>query len=286
MKRWSLLTRTVRSIIVLGMLAAAFSLTASAAPGDEILEETAAEIAEETGTTQVQTIRWEATLTNKVQVTTIETDELPEQTIRLQSGTKLTVVQRDYHEQKGISLCELEDGGRCWIANKFLHLTKALCTGAEGDYDKKTKEAFVNGMKIKRRKGDKLIWISLDKQRVNVFQGKKGNWKLIKTFLCSSGAVDTPTFDQTFRKKTGSLPYYTTYKIQKKQHDVQYGTNSVLFFYSFIYGYGIHKWPGTGRKQYIGKEPVSHSCVRLSKKNALWVYDDENIPVGTTVYVW
>lgn len=263
--------------VVFAMMMVLSASSVYARPGDEKLEKKAASIAAKTNTTPVRTIQWEAKLTKKVKVDTIGTKDLPVKTVKIKKGSTITVVQRDYHVEHGISLCELPDSRRCWIKNKYLLFEKPVTSASEGDYDKATKEAFVNGMNIRGLKGDRMIWISLGKQRLNIFEGKKGEWKLIRVFPCSTGKVDSPTLDQTFK---------SYFKIQKKAPSVQYGDSANLHYYCFVYGYGIHQWPGGPMKKYMGKMPVSNSCIRLKKKDAKWVYDDENIPVGTRVYVW
>lgn len=276
MRRNRSVTKAAAMLLVLGITAVSLSFSAFAKKGDEILQQKAEAIAKATKTTPVKTIWWKAKTTKKVKVTTIETTAQPSETVKLKKGQKVTVVQRDYHIKHGVSECQLADGRRCWIANKYLKFTKAAATGAQGDYDVETKEAFVNGMKIKGYTGDKLIWISLDKQRVNVFQDVEGKWVLIRECKCSSGSVDSPTFDQTFK---------SNFKIQKKEKSVSYGKSTGLKWYSFIYGYGMHQWKGSGKSK-IGKVPLSHSCVRLKAKDAKWIYKKENCPVGTRVYVW
>ena len=42
-------------------------------------------------------------------------------------------------------------------------------------------------------KTDYLVWVSRYTQKVIVFTGKQGDWELIKTFPCSTGANNTPT---------------------------------------------------------------------------------------------
>ena len=161
----------------------------------------------------------------------------------------------------------------CYIANKYLLITEPLATGAEGDYSKETKEAYVNGQTIKSST-DTLIWISLDKQRVYVFKGKSRNWKLVKTFKSSTGKASAPTLDETFKKK---------YVVQKKDMFV-----NGLQYYTFFFGSGMHKWPGSGvgMEEAIGKTPLSASCVRMKGKHAKWIFNDNNVPLKSRVWIW
>ncbi len=274
-------SRAVAVFLAMTIMILTFGAQAFAQPGDEALQERAKRIAQKTKTQEVKTIWWKAKTSKMLKAATVGSATTPSGQVTVSKNTTVTVVQRDYHIKAGISECMLPDGTLCWIPNRALKFKKPMATGIEGDYDKATKEAFVNGeggINATATVPDKLIWISLDKQRVNVFSKSNGSsqWSLIQEYPCSTGKVDAPTFDQTFKK---------IYRVQKKAPKVSYGTTSNLRWYTFIYGYGMHKWKG-GQKAKIGLVPVSHSCVRLQGPAARWIYDDTNIPVGTRIYVW
>ena len=86
--------------------------------------------------------------------------------------------------------------------------------------------------------------------------------------------MESPTFDQTFVK---------FYSVRWKKSSVDYGEYKGLRYFLSVYGYGIHKWPGAVSKK-IGKEPVSHSCIRLKQKNAKYIFN--KIPEKTRVFIW
>lgn len=249
------------------MMVGLLSMQAAAKPGDEKYQQMAEAIAKANGTQVVKTIWWKAKTTARIKTTTTETGA----EVKLEKGEVVTIVQRDYHEKNGISQCMLSDETHCYIANKYLKITDPITTGAQGDYDVPTKEAYVNGHSIPSNT-NMLIWISLDKQRVNIFTGSNHHWQLMKVFKTSTGKADAPTLDETFLRK---------YYVQKKKRVVD-----SLQFYTFFYGSGIHKWPGGGMSKNIGKTPVSHSCVRLNGTNAKWVFDNNNIPLKTRVWIW
>ena len=252
------------------ILAAAFSGSASAARADKKHQEIAARIADEYNKTHtekvetVKTMRWIAKLTESVQVTTEENQEV----VYLKYGKRVNVIQRDYHRERGVSEIRLPDGQTCYIPNKYLNFTQPKCTGAAGDYSEATKLAYVNGQAIQSAT-DYMVWISLDKQRVYVFTGSARNWSLVKTMKASSGAGESPTLDNTF-----TYNYYIKWK--------KPAIDSMTWFSSF-YGSGIHRFVGPGKNN-MGKKPVSHSCVRVTKANAKWVYD--NVPLKSRVWIW
>lgn len=279
MKKSTRLLQMIRMLTAVCILTMLFGSQVFAKKGDESFQKRAKKIAKATGTEEVKTIHWKASVKKTKKYKPAD----GKGKVKIRQGETVTVIQRDYHEKKGISECKDSDGRLCWIPNKYLNFKSALCTGAKGDYSKKTKEAFVNGggvaAPIKTGKSpvkDTLIWISLDKQRLNVFKGSTGKWKLVKKFKCSTGDVESPTFDQTFLK---------FYWVRWKKSPVDYGDYKGLRYFLSVYGYGIHKWPGAVSSK-IGKEPVSHSCIRLSTKNAKWCYKNKNVPVKTRIYVW
>ncbi len=244
-----------------------FSVQASAAKKDAKFQKKANKIAEENGTQAVRTIWWKAKLTANVKTTDVATGKK----IKLKKGKKVTIIQRDYHEKAGISQCRIKGGKECYIANAYLNIYAPITTGAKGDYTEADKLAYINNQTIKSST-DTMVWISLDKQRVNIFKGSNRNWELVRTMKTSTGKADAPTLDVSFLKK---------YVIQWKKPDVK-----GLLFYSAIYGSGMHKWPGSGYSKYSGKTPVSHSCVRLGTDDAKWVYDNDNVPINSRVWIW
>lgn len=280
MKKRSGVRRVIMLLAVLCAMTTLFSMQAFAKKGDESLQKRAKKIAKATGTEEVKTIHWKATVTKTKKYKPVS----GKKKVQVTQGSTVTVIQRDYHAKKGVSECKTSDGKLCWIANKYLNFQSAITTGADGDYDKETKEAFVNGCTgvkpIKPGKSkvkNKLIWISLDKQRVNVFKGSAGHWKLIKEFPCSTGKVDAPTLDQTFLK---------FWSVRRREKVVNYGSYKNLQYYLEVYGYGIHKFPGTNGIEKIGIEPMSHSCIRLKAKAAKWMFKKKHIPDKTRIYVW
>ena len=65
------------------------------------------------------------------------------------------------------------------------------------DYSKEVKTAWVN-LKGYSSNTKYLVWVNLTYQRVNIFEGSQGNWKLIRTCLCGAGKSSTPTIRGVF----------------------------------------------------------------------------------------
>ncbi len=220
---------------------------------------------------EVKTIQWFAKVNKKLAVTDIVTGE----TLRLKKKAKVIVVDRYYApasgKQNGNSLCALGDH-QFYISNKFLTFKKDLCTAdTEGDYNTATKENFVNKVRSLLSRTNRLIWICLDKQRVNVFTGSLDNWTLEKTFLCCTGNAKKPT-------------RVTVDTVDFKKEKYRIEGASAKYFVEVI-GSGFHMWKLKGKfRRFLGKHTISHGCIRLQEMDAKWIFD--NIEPGTKVLIY
>ena len=168
--------------------------------------------------------------------------------------------------------------------NRVLNLVSSTYRGnyttsyaVNNDYKPYEKEVWVNA-KGYSSKTQYLVWINRAYQHVNVFQGSKGNWKLIKSFLVGTGAASTPT-------PTGLTT--VSYKSAGGWTTSTYTVRPVVGFYPGT-GYAFHSrlcYPSTDTEyDFSAGYPVSHGCVRMYKNDIKWIYN--NIPVGTTVAIF
>lgn len=119
-----------------------------------------------------------------------------------------------------------------------------------------------------------LILVNSKSHKVGIYKGSKGNWSEVKYWTCTTGAAGTPTKKGAFTvgiKGTHfgeshgyTCWYYTQFSGNYLFHSVLYYPNSKTKIKSGVLGVS-----------------ASHGCVRLSKNNAKWIYD--NIPRGTKV---
>ena len=168
--------------------------------------------------------------------------------------------------------------------NRVLNLVSSTYRGnyttayaVNNDYETYEKEVWVNA-KGYSSSTKYLLWINRAYQHVNVFEGSKGNWKLIKSFLVGTGAASTPT-------PTGLTT--VSYKSAGGWTTSTYTVRPVVGFYPGT-GYAFHSrlcYPGTDTEyDYSAGYPISHGCVRMYKSDIWWIYN--NIPVGTTVAIF
>jgi hypothetical protein len=144
------------------------------------------------------------------------------------------------------------------------------------DYDDSIKTAWVN-YKGYSSKTDYLVWVNITYQRVNIFTGSAGSWKLDRSFLVGTGAPGKDTPVGSFKVIGRSTAGWTT---------KEYTVKPVVFFNT--YGYGFHSrlyYPKTTNilDSRIGF-PISHGCVRMYDQDVDWFY--KTIPTGTTVVVY
>lgn len=123
-----------------------------------------------------------------------------------------------------------------------------------------------------------LVWTRIDEQYTYIFQGSKNNWKLIRSFICSTGRDYTPTPTGTFA---------LTYKVPSFGQNKGYCCKYAFGFIGSSYLYHSIIFDKTGsylleNKGVLGRK-ASQGCIRFSVEHAKWFYD--NLISGTTVYI-
>lgn len=122
-----------------------------------------------------------------------------------------------------------------------------------------------------------LIWTDIYRQRTYVLKKQDGQWRLEKSFVCSSGKNINPTPQGI---------YEVQYTIPFIGMDKSYRCKNALVFYR---DYMFHSilFDKTGKYIKSGKyelgQKASHGCIRLSEEDSAWLY--KHIPVGTTVWI-
>ena len=112
-----------------------------------------------------------------------------------------------------------------------------------------------------------LIWVNIYSQRVFVFKGKKGNWKLVKDWQCGSGTPKTPTSSGMNKKLHKKAKHYSKHK----------------WWNMFSGTMAIHGSNGAKEEAKLGKL-ISNGCVRVTNDQAKWVFD--NVSIGTRVLIY
>ena len=121
---------------------------------------------------------------------------------------------------------------------------------------------------------DYFIWVDLKNFKVNIFNGSTNNWILVHSYLCTIGKKATPTPKGTYTIGVKGL-YFGVNKGYKCWYYTQFKGN--YLFHSIIYNLD-----GSIRYGRL-KMALSDGCIRLTKINAKWIWD--NIPRGTKVVI-
>lgn len=211
---------------------------------------------------EIHPIYWKATIRGDVKVRIKETGK----NTTLDHGTKVTVT--DY-KLKGRNTVMLSDGTHCYVHSSNLNIYEDACT--PGDFYKATKTAFVNSRTL-RSKTNWLIWVSTDRQSLNIFRGSNRHWVFYRKYDCSTGMANwsTPLGRKRVRFKV------------KSQYSEEF--ESWLNWFLEFGGSGIHQWPGPHASKYMGRVPCSHACIRVYRSAAIWMY--KHIPKNTLLYVY
>lgn len=122
-----------------------------------------------------------------------------------------------------------------------------------------------------------LILVDLSMQKVGIYTGGQGQWRLAQSYICSSGAGGndaTPTGTFTIHSRG------TWFFSRSEQEGGEWWTQ---FSGDFLF----HSLPMDQNRNVVDAtlgKPASHGCIRLAISNAKWIYD--NIPRGTTVNIY
>lgn len=183
---------------------------------------------------------------------------------KIKKGTRVTILSRG----KKRTWVRLSNGKVYWVARGNVRFTSCIYT--KKDYTSAVKTDFVN-KKGYSSKTKYLIWISKYTQRVNIYKGSKGKWKLIRTCVVATGRL---------RNRTPSGVYKITYKEKGWFHRNTYEKPVVHFAGKASFHSRIYRNNGKLLDARIG-QPVSGGCVRMYMSDVNYIY--KYIPVGTTV---
>ena len=174
----------------------------------------------------------------------------------------ITVTPRQYRDKNYNKLLASQVRSIGYVGNKCIYTTKK--------YSTEVKTAFVN-YKGYSSKTKYLIWISHYTQQVSIFEGSKGKWKMIRTFICATGTAKNHSTRGVF-------------KITYKEKGWFYTSTKELYVTHYKGRNSFHTRPlwnnGSVQNPTIGK-PASHGCVRCYNQDAKYIYD--KMPIGTTV---
>ena len=186
------------------------------------------------------------------------------------AGTK--VIYFDYVGRTSAEI-RLPDGTTGWVNWYSIDISTKNYV-QKNDYQTATKEYFVNN-KGYSSKTDYLVWVSLLKERVNVFQGSQGNWKLVQSFPCSSGKNTTPTnggvFAYQYRQNYWDFDYYYVKK------PMIFNGGHAFHTRTYIKSTG-------GLLDATMQGTVSQGCIRMYDDDVDWLWD--NLPFQSTVVVY
>lgn len=151
-----------------------------------------------------------------------------------------------------------------------------LSWAKEHDYTELEKVKWVDNKKYSS-KTKYLIWVSTAYQRLNIFTGSRGNWRLKKTFIIGSGANGRETPAGVWKTLKKNSKGWTTSK---------YTVKPVVTFINEKYGFHSRLYYPNSSKISDGRIgfPCSHGCIRMYENDIKWF--NENIPLGTTVIVY
>lgn len=125
-------------------------------------------------------------------------------------------------------------------------------------------------------KTNHFVWVDIDRQRIYVLKGEKGNWSIEKRIVCATGRNKTPTVRGTFETGDRGQWFYS-----------ERLNSGAMYWVRFDGSYLFHSVAMDKDKNItdnvLGKRRSS-GCVRMSVEDAKWFF--ENIEAGTGVWVY
>lgn len=218
---------------------------------------------------------WRATFKKKATVYTTKTGTKKRTTCK--KGTVAKAIGKypakleDWTDPKRVEV-ELEDGRTGWVAYSAVKI-KALIN-IKKDYAKSTKLEYVKNFDSDT---NYLVWVNHYTMRVNIFKGKKGNWKLVRSKRVVVGEFKKP------------LAYGSNYSLGNRVGRVYriYEDGRVYYFDKArgFHGSGYFHtrsiWEDTGKyRNSIGSKPNTRGCVRMYDEDAQYIWD---LPMDTRV---
>lgn len=197
-------------------------------------------------------------------------------TRKLKDGEKVLVTTRS----GGVATIKLSDGKKATIDDNRLYY-EGQNYDSSFEYEPDVITDFVN-KKGYSSKTEYLFFCSKYNQHVYIFQGKKGEWKLIRSMKCGTGKIR----EGTSRDQGRSTKYEIYNKGDTTSKYAQSSNSTWYYAYKNIYQeLNMHYSSPGGNSIHVGGtgQPVTHGCISLSRKNAQWCYD--TLPIKTKVIV-
>ena len=153
-----------------------------------------------------------------------------------------------------------------------------------GRLDAETEAVLFSGNAVESDKYVAMykLMVSVTDQRVYVYRWTGSDYTaLVHTFICSSGAVDTPTILGTFQAPGRNGEWYW---MEESNVWVKYAfvIDGGYFFHSVLFPDKDGEPTATSVRN-LGTR-ASHGCIRLSVEDAEWIYN--NCSSGTTVVIY
>lgn len=180
---------------------------------------------------------------------------------------------KKYYYEKG----KLVKGRKMFGSHQyFFNYEDGAWSGASPKMWRKVKNSY--------SKTDYLIAVSRELNRICVYEGKKGNWKLKYYWMCSTGRPEngkvskTPTGSWLMPEEDNHLGYIGGHETYTCWYATRFYKR--CFFHSVIYNPASKSSIQDGR---LGMN-ISDGCIRMNIDDAKWIWD--NCHTGTRVIVY
>lgn len=153
-----------------------------------------------------------------------------------------------------------------------------LYTSFESNWDSFAKDILYSRIKNMSSSTSYCITVDTTFNRVAIYTGSKGKWKLKKYWKCGTGIKSRPTTKGDFKLKSYKRARIDSGKISYWNF---HGYGGSLGFHSALTKRGSRTKFSKPLSKQLGNN-ISHGCVRLLPANAKYVY---NMPNGTAIRI-
>lgn len=188
----------------------------------------------------------------------------------LNKGDKVEIIM---DTNNGTNYKIKHNGKTSWISGSAISILDDTTPTDKTRMSKEQLEKYVNNKDFSSET-KYFVWVDLDRQLINIFEGEKYRWSFIKSIPCASGKNETPTLRGTFTLGNRGLSF-GSYDTLGAKYFVQYSGNYMIHSVPFIHGKIADNT--------IGKK-ASHGCIRIPVDDAKWFY--ETMSQGTTIWLY
>ena len=160
---------------------------------------------------------------------------------------------------------KFDDGTVGWAAWGTVRVKAQI--KVKDDYPVSVKEEYANKFASKT---NYLVWVNEYTQRVNIFKGKQGSWKLIRSVRVTTGNFAQPLSKGSKKFRLGNKRG-TVYRVDDSGRS--YYFKLARGFHGSGYFHTRCWWANGSVRNSVTNKPTTRGCVRMYNEDAKFIWD-------------